>query len=73
MEANNAQMNQINQGQAPLTQISAKEFASKFQAKRECYVFLAHECDVYLPPYGKCPPFNSLILIIFKRTLRTTF
>ena len=36
-------------------QISAKEYASKFQAKREIYTFLAAECDIYLPPYGKSP------------------
>ncbi len=36
------------------TQVSAKEFAAKFKSKRECYNFLAGECEVYLPPYGKC-------------------
>ena len=35
-----------------LTKVSAKEFAAKFKSKRECYNFLAGECDVYLPPYG---------------------
>ena len=33
--------------------MSAKEFAAKFKSKRECYTFLATECEVYLPPYGK--------------------
>ena len=37
-----------------VVRISAKEFASKYQSKRECYNFLAVECEVYLPPYGKC-------------------
>ena len=34
-------------------QVSAKEFAAKFQSKRECYNFLAGDCECYLPPYGK--------------------
>ena len=47
-----------NAGQIPgaipnLQRVSAKEFASKFKSKRECYNFLAVECEVYLPPYGK--------------------
>ena len=36
-----------------MTKISAKEFASKYKSKRECYNFLAGELDIYLPPYGK--------------------
>ena len=56
MEANNANMNQINQGPAPLAQISAKEFAAKFQSKRECYTFVTLECDRYVPKYGKFRP-----------------
>ena len=40
-------------GAPPLTHVSAKEFAAKFNSKRECYTFLAQECEVYLPPYGK--------------------
>ena len=39
--------------QPEMTRISAKEFASKFKSKRECYNFLAGDLDVYLPPYGK--------------------
>ena len=46
----NAQHQQI--GNVSLTQVSAKEFAAKFKSKRECYNFLAGECEVYLPPYG---------------------
>ena len=68
MQANNANMNQINQGQAPMAQISAKEFAAKFQSKRECYHFLAYECGVFLPPYGKYHHSDSLILIPFQTT-----
>ena len=40
-------------GHPSLSRISAQEFAAKFKAKRECYNFLAGECEVYLPPYGK--------------------
>ena len=53
MDQSNANMAQINSGSAQLTYISAKEFGSKFQSKRECYHFLALECDRYVPPYGK--------------------
>ena len=34
--------------------ISAAAFAAKYRSKRECYNFLAIQCEVYLPPYGKC-------------------
>ena len=40
-------------GHVSLTRVSAKEFAAKFKSKRECYNFLAGECEVYLPPYDK--------------------
>ena len=63
MEANNANMNQIPQGPAPLAQISAKEFAAKFQSKRECYTFVALECDRCVPKYGKSQPILALILV----------
>ena len=43
--------------------ISAKEFAAKFQSKRECYNFLAGEYECYLPPYGKSPIFLNLMII----------
>ena len=36
-----------------MVRVSAKEFASKFKSKRECYQFLAVDGNVYLPPYGK--------------------
>ena len=42
-------------------QISAKEFAAKFKSKRECYNFLATECEVYLPPYGELVTDSILI------------
>ena len=54
----------INGGQVPggipdIARVSAKEFASKFKSKRECYNFLAVECEVYLPPYGKSPSMST--------------
>ena len=47
----NQQQQQI--GHVTNTKISAKEFAAKFKSKRECFNFLATECECYLPPYGK--------------------
>ena len=51
------QINQNMQQQPPRhvtnTQVSAKEFAAKFKSKRECYNFLAGDCECYLPPYGE--------------------
>ena len=51
MEANPAQQQIPQPGHVSCSQVSAKEFAAKFQSKRECYNFLAVECEVYLPPY----------------------
>ena len=62
MENNNNQIPPNNDGNVPLAQVSAKEFAAKFKSKRECYTFLAGECECYLPPYGK---FSSLPILIF--------
>ena len=39
-----------NQG---LQSLSAKEFSSKYNSKREVYNFLAVDVGVYLPSYGK--------------------
>ena len=50
MEGNANNNMQIGDNQPAVAQISAKEFAAKFQSKRECYVFLAVENNVYLPP-----------------------
>ena len=67
-EANMAQIpvqgNQPAGGQPGLQQISAKEFAAKFKSKRECFTFLASECEIYLPPYGKCLFHHHLIQIV---------
>ena len=32
----------------------------QFLFRTECYTFLASDCDVYLPPYGKCLVLSSL-------------
>ena len=53
MEANVLNQSQQQIGHVSLAQVSAKEFAAKFKSKRECFNFLAGECEVYLPPYGK--------------------
>ena len=39
--------------QPEFVQISAKEFASKYRNKRECYHFVAVTNKYYVPPYGK--------------------
>ena len=61
MEANPLNQSQQQIGHVSLTQVSAKEFRAKFNSKRECYNFLAGECEVYLPPYGKSAFFSSII------------
>ena len=65
MDQSNANMAQINSGSAQLNYISAKEFGSKFQSKRECYHFLALECDRYIPAYDNVTVyFVSTILLV---------
>ena len=49
----NANADAVQNAQPQNMQISAKEFGSKFRSKRETYNWLAGDCDVYLPPYGK--------------------
>ena len=51
MESNPNQQLQLNQPQ--LQQVTAKEFAAKYQSKRECYNFLAVDAGVYLPAYDQ--------------------
>ena len=51
MQQNNQAMANNMVGNPNLSQISAQEFAGKFKSKRECYNFLAVDCEVYLPPY----------------------
>ena len=54
MEQNAHQAQIPHQQNNQTVRVSAKEFAAKFQSKRECYTFLAVENQVCLPPYGKC-------------------
>ena len=79
MQADNAGQNQIADNGPQLAQISAKEFGAKFKSKRECFNFLASDCEVYLPPYGEYPPdllmnmlFVSHILSRSQRTPQST-
>ena len=62
MERNNANMDQIPDGPPQQARVSAKEFAAKYQSKRECYTFVAVECGIYVPPYGKSLRTSLLIL-----------
>ena len=48
------QQNQQNQAQIPQhQQITAKEFASKYNSKREVFNMLAVDAQVYLPDYSQ--------------------
>ena len=51
MDRQNQQMQVVGQGPAQVTQVSSKEFAAKYNSKREIYNFLAADAGVYLPPY----------------------
>ena len=42
---------QIPMDQPRPVRISAKEFAAKYNSKRECYSFLTLDCKGYLPDY----------------------
>ena len=53
MDGPNGNAGQIPGGIPDIARVSAKEFAAKVKSKRECYNFLAVDCEVYLPPYGK--------------------
>ena len=79
MESNILNQSQQQIGHVSCTQVSAKEFAAKFQSKRECYTFLASDCEVYLPPYGKSTfhpdlfgDVNSFFLLFFQTISRST-
>ena len=47
--------------------ITAKEFASKFQSKRECFTFLTVDCHAYLPAYDTLTIYFLRDLISGKR------
>ena len=51
MEANQNQQNQAQMTQRQ--QITAKEFASKYNSKREVFNMLAVDAQVYLPDYSQ--------------------
>ena len=51
MDRQNQQMQVVGQGPVQVTQVSSKEFAAKYNSKREIYNFLAADAGVYLPPY----------------------
>ena len=51
MDRQNQQMQVVGQGPAQVTQVSSKEFAAKYNSKREIYNFLSADAGVYLPPY----------------------
>ena len=65
MDNNPLNQSQQQIGHVSLTRVSAKEFAAKFKSKHECYNFLAGECEVYLPPYGKSVSNPSYIWSVF--------
>ena len=59
---------QDNNDRLPNVKVPEKTYGSKFQSKREIYVFLAQENNVYLPPYGKYP----LVQLTHPRLVQTT-
>ena len=48
--------------------VTAKEFAAKFQSKRECYNFCSVDNEYYVPPYGRSSFFNTLTLVLLQTT-----
>ena len=55
MQGNNNNM--VQDQQDGRVTVSTAAFAAKYRSKRECFNFLAVDCNVYLPAYGKL--FNS--------------
>ena len=49
----NHNANQAHGHQNGQVSVSAAAFAAKYRSKRECFNFLAVDCNVYLPAYGK--------------------
>ena len=45
--------NMVNALPADRVSVSTAAFGAKYRSKRECFNFLAVECNVYLPAYGK--------------------
>lgn len=60
-------------GQPQLTGVSSKEFAAKYNSKREIYNFLACDVGIYLPPYDNVTIyFLKDLMNGRKKMLRTT-
>ena len=55
--------NAVNDRQNGRVSISTAAFAAKYRSKRECFNFLAVDCNVYLPAYGKSISPNSKLKI----------
>ena len=51
MSKENENMRVIPDGANRNEKVSSKDFAAKYQSKRETYNFLACDVGVYLPPY----------------------
>ena len=51
VDQSNQQMQQVPIGGGAAARISSKEFAAKYQSKREIYNFLATDVGIYLPPH----------------------
>ena len=59
----NHNANQAHGHQNGQVSVSAAAFAAKYRSKRECFNFLAVDCNVYLPAYGKLISSNSKLKI----------
>ena len=51
MDKENDNMQEIADGETKNLKISSKDFAAKYNSKRETYNFLACDVGAYLPPY----------------------
>ena len=73
MDSNNQPMRHGPGGGGQLAGISSKEFAAKYNSKREIYNFLACDVGVYLPPYDNVTIYFLKDLMAGRRKmLRTT-
>ena len=65
MQGNNN--NAVNDRQNGRVSVSTAAFAAKYRSKRECFNFLAVDCNVYLPAYGSLisPSSNFLDFLYF--------
>ena len=66
-------MQQIPSQSLQMSRISSKQFASKYQGKREIYNFLACDVGIYLPPFDNVTIyFLKEIMGGLKKQIRTT-